>query len=504
VLRTVSTRRTEQAAAPGRVLVVDDDEALVRSVRILLTRAGFTVTGVTDAVEGLGRARSGDSDVVLLDVRMPHLGGMELLRELRAGDGAWGGEAGGGAAGPEVMLMTAHASVEEAVEALHAGAADYLVKPFAHPEEVVVRVQRAVERRMLRERAARLERELEGRAAFEELVGQSAGMQRVFRLVESVAASDTTILVQGESGTGKELVARAIHQRSARRAGPFIAVNCSALTEGLLDSELFGHVKGAFTGALKDRKGVFEEAHGGTLFLDEIGDISPATQVRLLRVLQEGKVRRVGDAQELPVDVRVVTATHRDLARAREEGTFREDLFYRLNVIPVHLPSLRERAEDIPLLAHHFLRRSAERAGKPVRRLTADALAALQAWRWPGNVRELQNAIERAVVLAQGEELAREDLPPDVARGPQRGGPGGAGNGNGAGEEPSPGALVHLPYAQAKDLTVSAFERRYLRGLLARHGHNIAHAARAAGMDRSNFRRLMRQAGVEAGDSDEG
>jgi DNA-binding NtrC family response regulator len=468
---------------PPRLLVIDDDESILHALRALLGRAGCEVSTCADPVEGLARAREPGLELVLTDVQMPHLSGMEVLRELRSRQG-----------GPDVLLMTAHASVAAAVAAMESGASDYLTKPFLHPNEVVLRVARAIERRRLRERAHALEGmlEVQGIAG---LVGQGDAIQQVARMVESVAFASVSVLLRGESGTGKELMARAIHQKSPRRDRPFIAINCSALSEGLLESELFGHVKGAFTGALRDKKGLFVEAHGGTLFLDEIGDISPATQVRLLRVLQEGEVRPVGASNQVPVDVRVVAATHRNLEQAMAAGTFREDLYYRLNVVTIELPPLRKRVEDIPLLAHHFLRRAASRIGKPVSRLEPEALAALQAWRFPGNVRELENAMERAVLLCQGEAVRREDLPPAVGQAAASSQPVPS-----TGEDPV--GLSHLPFAQAKELNLAAFERIYLRGLLRRHGNNIAHAAQGAGMDRSNFRRLMRRAGIEPGDDD--
>jgi two-component system response regulator HydG len=288
------------------------------------------------------------------------------------------------------------------------------------------------------------------------------------------------VLIQGESGTGKERVARALHKRSPRKARPFVAVNCSALSETLLDSELFGHLKGAFTGAMANKKGLFEAADGGTLFLDEIGDVPPATQVRLLRVLQEGEVKRVGATDSIKVDVRVVAATNVDLERAKDQGKFREDLFYRLNVIPVLLPPMRDRPDDVPLLAHHFLERFAAKTGKAVKGISPGAMEALTLHRWPGNVRELENVIERAVVMTPRTTLEVEDLPPALRQA----------SGGGEVEVMS---LAHLPYAEAKKLSMRAFERRYLSILLERNGNNISSAARAAGIDRSNFRRLLKQ-----------
>jgi two-component system response regulator HydG len=289
------------------------------------------------------------------------------------------------------------------------------------------------------------------------------------------------VLIQGESGTGKELVARAIHYRSPRKDKPFVAVNCSALTDTLLESELFGHVKGSFTGATANKKGLFEAADGGTIFLDEIGDVPPATQVRLLRVLQEGEVKRVGANETTKVDVRVIAASNIDLVRAKEQGKFREDLFYRLNVITVTLPPLRDRPEDVPLLAQHFLRMYQAKMGKKVTSITPAAMEALVCHRWMGNVRELENVIERAVVLTSRELVDIEDLPPGL-----RDAPGGGG-------DIEVLSLAHLPYAEAKRLAMRAFERRYLSALLERSGNNVSSAARAAGVDRSNFRRLLKQ-----------
>jgi len=325
---------------------------------------------------------------------------------------------------------------------------------------------------------------LDVRDRFEGLIGQGPKMQAVFRLIEGVAYSSATVLVMGESGTGKELAARALHYKSPRRDKPFIAVNCSALTETLLESELFGHVRGAFTGAVVNKKGLFEAADGGTLFLDEIGDIPPSTQVRLLRALQEGEIKRVGSNDTIKVDVRVIAATNRDLSRLMAEAKFREDLYYRLNVISIHLPPLRERPEDIPLLVHHFLTKYGTKTGKQLTRVEPTAMEALTTHRWNGNVRELENVIERAVVLAQGTLLTVADLPPGF--GASR-----------SGAEIGTATLAHLPYAQAKKLALRAFERRYLSAVLQRCNGNISSAARAAGVDRSNFRRLLKQYDVE-------
>jgi len=466
----VSSSPTTPAPKRAKVLVVDDDQIVLKAVSTILTREGYQVVSIDDAVEGLTAAKDPSIDVAVLDIKMPNLSGMDLLRGIKAAR-----------SDVEVIMMTAFATVETAVEAVKAGAYDYLTKPFENIDEVSMTVAKAAERKALRDRARALEEALSARNQFEDLVGQSSQMRAVFKLVETVSHSTATVLIQGESGTGKELVARAIHYRSARKDKSFIAVNCSALTDTLLDAELFGHVKGSFTGATYNKKGFFEAADGGTIFLDEIGDVPPATQVRLLRVLQEGEVKRVGANEPVKVDVRVIAATHVDLSRAKEEGKFREDLFYRLNVITIDLPPLRERPEDVPLLTHHFLKLYTAKAGKRVTGFTPRALEALTCNRWTGNVRELENVIERAVVLTSKEVLDTDDLPPGFQEAPQ------------AGAQVEVFSLAHLPYAQAKRLAMRAFERRYLTALLEKHNHNVSSAARAAGVDRSNFRRLLKQ-----------
>jgi len=466
----------------GKILVVDDDTIVLRAVTEILKRAGHQVLSIDDSVEGLTASRDPSIEVVLLDIRMPNLSGMELLKAIKQ-------------ARPEVevVMMTGFATVATAVEAVKAGAYDFLTKPFQSVDEVSLTVGKALERKRLKDRTRVLEEALTAQGQFEELVGQSAQMRQVFQLVQTVSYSTATVLIQGESGTGKERVARAVHNRSPRKDRPFVAVNCSALTETLLESELFGHVKGAFTGAISNKKGLFEAAHGGSLFLDEIGDVPPATQVRLLRVLQEGEVKRVGATDSVKVDVRVIAATNVDLARAMSQGKFREDLFYRLNVIPLVLPPLRDRPDDVPLLAHHFLKRFAAKMGKQVTAISPAAMEALTLHRWPGNVRELENVMERAVVLTPHASIEIEDLPPSLRQ-------------RSAGGEVEILGLAHLPYAEAKKLSVRAFERRYLATVLERNQNNISSAARAAGLDRSNFRRLLKQheVGRDLSDDDPG
>jgi two-component system response regulator HydG len=462
---------------PVRVLVVDDEPTLLRALEALLEQKGYAVVALDSPIAATQRLAHEDFDVALLDIKMPQLSGLELLSAVKHRRPE-----------VEVIMMTGHATVETALSAVRAGAYDYLTKPFEDVELVARAVAKAAERKMLFDRNRRLEtqlREKEG-ASPEGLVGNSAPIREVVRMIEAVAYSATTVLVTGESGTGKELVARALHARSPRRSHPFVALNCGALTETLLESELFGHVRGAFTGAQRDQKGLFDAADGGTIFLDEIGDIPMATQVRLLRVLQEGEIKRVGSADSVRVDVRVIAATHRDLPRLVKSGRFREDLFYRLNVINVPLPSLRDRVEDIPLLAHHFLRRYAERLGKRVRTLAPDAVELLCGYRWPGNVRELENAIERAVVLCRGEAVTASDLPPAVT-------------GRTAPlvrEVPVNGdeaVWLTMSYAAAKEQALRRFEKGYVETLMRHCDSNISAAARKAGMDRSNFKRVLRK-----------
>ncbi len=476
---------------PARVLVVDDEPSLLRALESLLRKKGYDVVGLESPIEATQRLAQEDFDVALLDIKMPQLSGLELLSAVKHRRPEI-----------EVIMMTGHATVETALAAVKAGAYDYLSKPFEDVEVVARAVAKAAERKALFDRNRELEnrlREQEGGPP-EGLVGSSAGIREVVRMVEAVAYSATTVLVTGESGTGKELVARALHARSPRKAQPFVALNCGALTETLLESELFGHVRGAFTGAQRDQKGLFDAADGGTIFLDEIGDIPLATQVRLLRVLQEGEFKRVGAAESVKVDVRVVAATHRDLPKLVKSARFREDLFYRLNVINIPLPALRDRADDVPLLAHHFLRRYADRLGKKVRAISPDALELLCGYRWPGNVRELENAIERAVVLCRGDAVSAADLPPAVTG---RTAPLVRGAGAPAEEE---SAWLALSYATAKEQALRRFEKGYVETLMKACDNNISAAARKAGMDRSNFKRVLRKyrTDVEPDSGDDG
>jgi two-component system response regulator HydG len=401
---------------------------------------------------------------------MPNLSGLDLLRAVKQRNPAM-----------EVIMMTGSATIETALEAVRNGAYEYVTKPFDRIEDLIRTVEKAAERHALLGQNRAL-RKLVDQSGASEIVGESAALRQVLGLVESVARSTATVLITGESGTGKEVIARAIHQKSPRHERPFVAVNCSALTDTLLESELFGHVKGAFTGAMRDKKGLFEAAEGGTLFLDEIGDVPLPMQVKLLRAIQQGEVKPVGANETRKVDVRILAATNVDLQKAVAQARFREDLYYRLAVIPVRLPPLRDRPEDIAKLAYHFMRRHSARHGRKIDRISDKALEILRGHAWPGNVRELENLMERVVLLSQTEEIAPEDLPPEL---------GGSGPVN-----VDPSTLAHLPFNEAKQLSVRAFERRYLAAVLDRHRGKISPAARDAGMDRSNFRRLMKQAGL--------
>ncbi|MCC6663693.1 MAG: sigma-54-dependent Fis family transcriptional regulator [Polyangiaceae bacterium] len=381
-----------------RVLVVDDEENLRLVLRTLLRRNGYEVETAGSGEDALGLVDSFGPDFVITDVRMPKMGGLDLLATLKAK----GSDA-------TVIVMSAYGNTDLALEAMKGGAYDYIQKPFK-PDEVVLTLRKAEERELLRRENRALREEIRKEHKFEDILAKSPNMQAIFRTIAKIAEYKTTVLVTGESGSGKELVARAIHRRSSRRGGPFVPINCGAIPENLLESELFGHKKGAFTDAISDRRGLFEEADGGTLFLDEIGELPLGLQVKLLRVLEDEKIRRLGEARDIQVDVRIITATHRDLTAETKAGRFREDLFYRLNVLPIHVPPLRERREDIPLLIEHFITRNNTRLGTNIRGMDSECRRLLYEYSWPGNVRELENTIERAMVLAEGDQLVAADL----------------------------------------------------------------------------------------------
>jgi two-component system response regulator PilR (NtrC family) len=386
------------------LLVVDDEQSLRDFLTIVLEEEGWRV----NAVASLGDARAMlarvEPDVVLCDLMLPDGSGIDLLREIKAQTPSIA-----------VVMITAHTSPQTAVEALKAGALDYIGKPF-DIEELKVVLRKAVERKELEDENVHLRTALEERHTFSNIIGRSSRMQEIFSIVQRIAKTSSTVLISGESGTGKELIARAIHYNSGRR-GKFVSINCGALPETLLESELFGHDRGAFTGAIREKRGLFSEADRGTIFLDEIGETSTAMQIKLLRVLQDRVVRRVGSNVETPIDVRVIAATNRDLSDSIQKGTFREDLFYRINVIPITLPPLRHRREDIPLLVDHFIDKYCTTLGVPKKRISADAVRAIEKYPWPGNVRELENVVERMIALETADVLTTKSLPEPVLLG---------------------------------------------------------------------------------------
>jgi DNA-binding NtrC family response regulator len=403
VKASTSTGPARSVETKGRVLVVDDEVNARTALVELLRDEGYAVESAADAFKALGKMADFAPDLVLTDLKMPGMDGLQLLDKLREGD-------------PDlpVVVMTAFGEVETAVRAMRAGACDYLNKPVNVGELSVV-VAREMEQRRLRAEAGQLRARISERYSFDNIIGSSARMQEVFKTVAQIAASRASVLVTGESGTGKELIAAAIHEHSPRAKGPFVKLHCAALAESILESELFGHERGSFTGALTRRDGRFSQANHGTLFLDEIGEISPAIQVKLLRFLQEREFERVGGNETISVDVRVIAATNRNLPQMVAEGKFREDLYYRLNVISLEMPALRSRQSDVPLLAMHFLRKYGAENGKELRGFTSEALEHLTAYDWPGNVRELENVVERAVVMCNGPEVKLSDLPPQFA-----------------------------------------------------------------------------------------
>ncbi|HYX92110.1 MAG TPA: sigma-54 dependent transcriptional regulator [Myxococcaceae bacterium] len=450
----------------ARILAVDDEVTTVQALAEMLSGWGHKVQTATDGHDALKKALEFRPDVVLSDVVMPETSGLWLLRQLRDE-----------LPDVPVVFLTGRATIDNAVEAIREGAYDFIEKPL-DTARLKVCLSRALERRETEREVQGLRRRLKqlGGADF---VGQSAPMRRVVELIEKVAPSRAAVAISGESGTGKEVVARSIHNLSPRREKPFVAINCASIPATLMESEIFGHERGAFTGAEQRRSGVFELAHGGTLFLDEVGDIPVELQAKLLRVLEEGRLRRLGGKVEIEVDARVICATNRDLKSEIKQGRFREDLFFRLNVFQITLPPLRERRDDIPLLVQHFADKFSAESGKRVRGAHPDALEVLKAYDWPGNIRELRNAVERAVILCEGEFITREHLPPDMAgRGPERG-------------------SFRLPFG----LTLDAVEKEYILTSLERNGGNKARTAEMLGVsEKTLYNKLNRYAAEARGD----
>ena len=457
-----------------RLLIVDDEPEMVENLTRILRREGYRCLSTTDPKKALDLLESQRPDLLLTDLKMPELDGMDLLRRAHAVDPTL-----------PVIVITAFYTIESAVAAIKEGAFDYLPKNFSM-DQLRVSVERALRQRSLQVENRNLRQQLETTFRFESLLGRSPAMTRVFELVKKAARSDANILVQGESGTGKELIARAIHANSPRASRPFVPVDCASLPEQLLESELFGHEKGAFTGAVKTKAGLTETAEGGTLFLDELGEMPLGLQAKLLRALQERQIRRVGGTSLIDIDVRLVSATNRDLRATAAKGEFREDLYYRVNVIAIALPPLRDRAGDVRLLAYAFLERYGRRR---LRAIDDEAMAALEGYRWPGNVRELQNVIERACALAEADRMRIADLPDYVIGGASA--PLGAASTGAPDLEAARSAAHGLPLKDAKEHWMSVLEASYLRDLLAKHDGNVSAAAKSAEIDRKTFHRLI-------------
>jgi DNA-binding NtrC family response regulator len=444
------------------LLVADDDQVARELLAETLGREGYRVRVAAGGEECLRLAGAESFDMALIDLRMPDLDGLNVLKRLATIQ-------------PDlpVVILTAFATIETAIEAVAAGASDYLSKPF-RMEEIKIVVRRTLDARRLARENLQYRQELKARYGFETLVGQSHQMVEIYKLVARVASLETTVLIQGETGTGKELVARAIHDASPRAGRPFVVVDCAALPETLFESELFGHERGAFTGAFAARRGLLETSVGGTCFLDEIGELTPPLQAKLLRTLQERTIRRVGGNDSIPIDVRVVAATNRELRKLVAEGGFREDLYYRLNVVTITVPPLRERSSDIPRLALHFLETFAHRTGRPVKRLAPEALALLAGYHWPGNVRELEHIIERAVALSPSETLLPDDFPGHLR-----------------------GESARAPRLPAAGLTLEEVKRWYVNKVLDEAGGNKLRAAELLGIDRRTLYRILERQATE-------
>jgi two-component system nitrogen regulation response regulator NtrX len=443
-----------------RVLVIDDEKAIRETLSEILSDEGYAVTAVESGEEGLRRFLEERFDLVFLDVWLRDGDGLSILEK-----------ANGRLTDVPVVMISGHANVETAVRAVRLGAYDFLEKPLSL-ERVVLTALKAIERRDLLAEVASFRGRRESEIA---MLGDSPPLRRLKEEIARVAPTDARVLVTGENGTGKELVARQIHRLSQRAESPLVEVNCAAIPEDLIESELFGHVKGSFTGAVEDRRGKFEEADGGTLFLDEVGDMSARTQAKVLRALQEGRFTRVGGSRPIASDARVLSATNKNLSEEIGRGAFREDLYFRLAVVPLPVPALRERTDDIPLLARHFLREASARFGRKPKTLSSSAVEALQAYRWPGNVRELKNLIERMMILSPTEEIRREDLPAEIR------------------DRFDEGVAPDAPLRTARD----DFERRYILAALKRHRGNVSRTAEALDLERSNLYRKLRAYGIE-------
>jgi DNA-binding NtrC family response regulator len=458
-----------------RILVIDDEPVVGLSCRRILGPEGHEVEVQQDPRAGVEAAVSGGYDVILLDLMMPGMTGMEVLEAIKASG-----------VSSEVIIVTGHSTVESAVEAMKQGASDYLSKPFS-PDQLRMVLQKVSERSALIRENLVLREELELNRGFQGIIGESRPMERIFALIKRVAPTDGTVLLTGESGTGKEMVVRAIHRLSRRKEYPLMACDCSALAPTLLESELFGHVKGSFSGAIATKQGLFEAAQKGTLFLDEVANLSMETQGKLLRVLETKQVKKVGDTAEREIDIRLIAATNRELSEMVKDGAFREDLYYRLNVVPIYLPPLRDRTGDIPLLAMTFLERFCKKLEVEVKGFTPEAMAQMESYAWPGNVRELRNIVERMAILCDSDRIELRHLPAEVRQSLPR------------------SSVTQLPQSweefkklkqQVREAAVEELERRFIIQALERHGGNVSKAAEEVGIQRTNLHALMRKYGL--------
>jgi len=450
----------------NHILIVDDDAQMRKSLANLLRRESYVITEAESGERALECLKTDVHDLIITDLHMEPMSGLDLLRQVKRSYPAI-----------EVIVVTAFGTIETAVDAMKLNAFDFVSKPF-QVDEILLRVRNALEKSRLKEQVLRLQNEARTAFSIDGIVGQSAALRQLMTILPRVAQTDSTVLITGESGTGKELIARAIGTASRRANGPFVSVSCAALPEQLLESELFGHAKGAHSTAFAARKGLFEESHGGTFFLDEIGEAPLPVQVKLLRVLEERSVRRLGDNRSIPVDMRLVAATNQNLEELIQEGRFRADLFYRLNVVRLHTPPLRERVDDIPLLVAHFIEKYNDKHGRRIQGATADTQALLIAYRWPGNVRELENVIQRAMILANGERLEVGDIAAEI-RGT---------------ETETPSVAQSLLHRTRKSAGV--IEKQNIRAALERHSGNVTHTAKALGVSRATLQNKMRQYGL--------
>ena len=457
------------------ILVVDDEAIIREGLRRILENEGFEVETFGAGRPAVERMQDEDFSLVITDLKMPGMSGLEVLKSIKILQ-------------PEipVIIITGYSTVDTAVETMKSGAVDYLAKPFT-PEQIIEKVNKAFEQKAVLLDSMYLRKELRDHHGFDMFIGESREMQRIYRRILQVTPTDSTVLISGESGTGKELVARAIHRNSPRRENPFVAVDCSSLAENLLESELFGHVKGSFTGAIQTKTGLFKVADGGTLFLDEISNISLTTQAKLLRVLQEREVTPIGGTQPIPIDIRLVGATNRNLRTMVTEGTFREALFFRLNIIPIDLPPLRDRKGDLPLLIGFFLKKFSDEFGKEIRGMAPDAMALLEGYAFPGNVRELENIIERAVVLAEADLIQQEDLEMQSAQEKQF---------NMADYVPQSLEELKETKRHIRERAIEPIEKAFVLNALQRNNWNVTRAAEETGMLRPNFQALLKKLGI--------